>query len=142
MIQGSINNFINSSLESNDCDLFSRSKNDEDVAIDLLNTSSKFKEINDYIKDSSSEIEVIYKANPDKYFDLLIYNRHTYFNEINGTIYIIKCLSVENPLGAEAQDVLSENPHTTPSHTTISFSFTLVVFVLISFLLYRVNQNY
>lgn len=25
MIQGSINNFVNSSLESNDCDLFSRS---------------------------------------------------------------------------------------------------------------------
>lgn len=113
-----------------------------DQKIDLLNTSSKCKEINDYIKDNSSWIEVIYKANPDKYFDILIYNRHTDFNEINGTTNKIKCLSVENPLGAEAQDGLSENPHTTPSHNTISFSFTLVGFVVISFLLYRVKQNY
>ncbi|SBT74255.1 Plasmodium vivax Vir protein, putative [Plasmodium ovale] len=147
MIQGNINNFINSSLKANGCDMSSRSTNNEDVSvinnkkkihdlcedisfiepkIDLLNTSSKCKEINDYIKENSTEIEVIYEANPTTYFDVLKYNGHTDFNKINATINKIKCLS-------------DENPHTPPSHTIIPISFTLVGFVLISFLLYRLT---
>ncbi|SBT33154.1 PIR Superfamily Protein [Plasmodium ovale wallikeri] len=160
LIEKNIDNIINTSLMYNNCDIDSRRSDEEHISVmnnrkeiyDLcedvtyigksthqINISTECQKIKDYIEEKMRQLKIIYEASYSTYSDILIYNKFYNFDLIKSTIDKIKCNSKENSYAAEAQNALGGDTKFSTSHAITSVSISLIGFVLIPFLLYRLT---